>query len=161
MVTCKPTPHIFPFPIPYISPPPVLRKKEKKLHHPLMEEKQTPLSSSATDNEHHQQSQNRNCRQKLSRPYEPELALGGSTQISAAEEIARDRLKRQRVEMTSRVWIPDKWGQEKFMKDWTDCNAFDAALASNSKIMFARAALIEEGRRLRANSSDLRIQNRC
>ena len=74
------------------------------------------------------------------------------------EDIGRERLKRHRVEVAGRVWIPEIWGQEELLKDWIDCTAFDASLG-NSSIVSARAALIEEGRR--ANSSGLRIENRC
>ncbi|KAL0410108.1 UNVERIFIED_CONTAM: protein BIC1 [Sesamum latifolium] len=59
----------------------------------------------------------------------------------------RERLKRHRVEVAGRVWIPDMWGQEAFLKDWIDCGAFDASLV-NSSIMSARAALVEQGRTL-------------
>uniref|UniRef100_A0A5B6YNK6 Protein BIC1 n=1 Tax=Davidia involucrata TaxID=16924 RepID=A0A5B6YNK6_DAVIN len=77
---------------------------------------------------------------------------------SLVEDTGRERLKRHRVEVAGRVWIPDLWGQEELLKDWTDCTAFDASLV-NTSIMSARAALVQEGRR--ANSSGLRIVNRC
>ncbi|GFY97824.1 hypothetical protein Acr_12g0003650 [Actinidia rufa] len=57
----------------------------------------------------------------------------------------RERLKRHRIEMAGRVWVPDMWGQEGLLKDWIDCTAFDAALVRNN-IMSARAALVQEGR---------------
>ncbi|KAJ1381180.1 hypothetical protein SESBI_45395 [Sesbania bispinosa] len=75
-----------------------------------------------------------------------------------AEDNGRERLKRHRVEVAGRVWIPDIWGQEELLKDWIDCTAFDAPLVP-SKITMARAALVEEGRRV--NAADLRIENRC
>lgn len=74
------------------------------------------------------------------------------------EDSGRERLKRHRVEVAGRVWIPDIWGQEELLNDWIDCSAFDASLVPKG-IMSARAALVEEGRR--ANSSGLRIVNRC
>ncbi|KAG6693702.1 hypothetical protein I3843_09G013300 [Carya illinoinensis] len=74
------------------------------------------------------------------------------------EDSGRERLKRHRVEVAGRVWIPDIWGQEELLNDWVDCSAFDASLVPKG-IMSARAALVEEGRR--ANSSGLRIVNRC
>ncbi|XP_052175391.1 protein BIC1-like [Diospyros lotus] len=77
----------------------------------------------------------------------------------AAEENVRERLKRHRVEVAGRVWIPDMWGQEELLKDWIDCTAFDAPLV-NSNIMLARAALIKGGR-LRTSSSGIRIENSC
>ncbi|KAL6521110.1 hypothetical protein OROGR_017679 [Orobanche gracilis] len=72
----------------------------------------------------------------------------------------RERLKRQRVEMAGRVWIPDIWGQEDFLKDWIDCSAFEASLV-NSSIMSARDSLVEEGRRANAIAIRLRLQNGC
>ncbi|XVF55722.1 hypothetical protein PTKIN_Ptkin06aG0059700 [Pterospermum kingtungense] len=74
------------------------------------------------------------------------------------EDNGRERLKRHRIEVAGRVWIPEIWGQEELLKDWIDCSAFDAALVP-SAIMSARAALVEEGRR--ANSGGIRVENRC
>ncbi|KAJ8754717.1 hypothetical protein K2173_012106 [Erythroxylum novogranatense] len=73
-------------------------------------------------------------------------------------DCGRERLKRHRIEMAGRVWIPDIWGQEELLKDWIDCSAFDSSLVPGG-IMSARASLVEEGRR--ANSGALRIQYRC
>lgn len=70
----------------------------------------------------------------------------------------RERLKRHRVEVAGRVWIPDMWGQEDLLKDWIDCTAFDATLM-NSSIISARASLVEEGRR--PNSTTLGVENSC
>ncbi|XP_047333006.1 protein BIC1-like [Impatiens glandulifera] len=73
-----------------------------------------------------------------------------------------ERLKRHRMEVAGRVWIPETWGQEESLKDWIDCTTFDAALA-NSRIMSARAALINDAR-LRSSSNaavGLRITNTC
>nr|AFK44733.1 unknown [Lotus japonicus] len=75
-----------------------------------------------------------------------------------AEDSGREKLKRHRVEVAGRVWIPDMWGQEDLLKDWIDCSAFDAPLVP-SKITMAREALVGEGRR--ANAAGLRIENRC
>nr|XP_027070586.1 protein BIC1-like [Coffea arabica] len=80
------------------------------------------------------------------------------TTNEAEVSTGRERLKRHRIEVAGRVWIPDIWGQEELLKDWIDCSAFDASVM-NSSIMSARAALVEEGRR--ANSSRIRIENRC
>ncbi|XP_020208315.1 protein BIC1-like [Cajanus cajan] len=74
------------------------------------------------------------------------------------EDSGRERLKRHRIEVAGRVWIPEIWGQEELLKDWIDCSAFDAPLVPN-RIVMARAALVEEGRR--ATSGGLRIENRC
>ncbi|KAL3716074.1 hypothetical protein ACJRO7_007787 [Eucalyptus globulus] len=70
----------------------------------------------------------------------------------------RERLKRHRIEVAGRAWIPDIWGQEELLKDWVDCSAFEASFLP-AKIMSAKAALVEEGRR--ANSVGLRLENRC
>ncbi|KAI3788141.1 hypothetical protein L2E82_00829 [Cichorium intybus] len=70
------------------------------------------------------------------------------------EESGRERLKKHRVEMAGRVWIPDIWGHEDLLKDWIDCTVFDSSLGNNN-IMSARAALVQEGR------STLRIENQC
>ncbi|KAL1541382.1 Protein bic1 [Salvia divinorum] len=72
-----------------------------------------------------------------------------------AAESGRERLKRHRREVAGRVWIPDMWGQEDFLKDWIDSTVFDAAVRSGG-ITSARAALMDEGRRAAA-----RIQNSC
>ncbi|MCL7047911.1 hypothetical protein MKW94_030967 [Papaver nudicaule] len=74
--------------------------------------------------------------------------------LPAVEVISgRERLKRHRNEVAGRVWIPELWGQEKLLKEWTDCSAFDNTLFP-SGLMSARAALVREGRR--AN-----MENRC
>lgn len=74
------------------------------------------------------------------------------------EESGRGRLKRHRKEVAGRVWIPDIWGQEDFLKDWIDCSAFEANFVPRA-IMSARSALAKEGRS--PNASCLRIGNRC
>lgn len=81
-----------------------------------------------------------------------------SCEASMEEDNERERLKRHRIEVAGRVWIPDIWGQEDLLKDWIDCSAFDACLVPKG-IMSAREALVEEGRR--ATSGRLRIENRC
>lgn len=74
--------------------------------------------------------------------------------LPAVEVVSgRERLKRHRNEVAGRVWIPDLWGHEKLLKEWTDCSAFDSTLFPNG-LMSARAALVREGRR--AN-----MENRC
>ncbi|KAI3915802.1 hypothetical protein MKX01_013258 [Papaver californicum] len=70
------------------------------------------------------------------------------------EDSGREKLKRHRVEIAGRVWIPDSWGQEKLMKDWIDCSAFNASLVPVG-LLSARQALIEDRRR--ANSIGLRV----
>lgn len=68
----------------------------------------------------------------------------GTLTVEAEEESGREKLKRHRVEMAGRVWIPDIWGQEEFLKDWIDCTTFDPPLISSAKIVTARTALVQE-----------------
>ncbi|KAJ8899585.1 hypothetical protein K2173_018559 [Erythroxylum novogranatense] len=83
---------------------------------------------------------------------------GPEATILKEDVCGRERLKRHRIEVGGRVWIPEIWGQEELLKDFIDCSAFDSSLV-HSGIMSARAALVEEGRR--TNSRGLRIQYRC
>lgn len=78
--------------------------------------------------------------------------------LAVSEDSGREKLKKHRVEVAGRVWIPDIWGQEEFLKDWVDCTTFDDSLFPNG-ILSARSALVEEGRR--RTSRRLRVQNRC
>ncbi|CAK8571390.1 unnamed protein product [Lathyrus sativus] len=68
----------------------------------------------------------------------------GTLVVEEEEESGREKLKRHRVEMAGRVWIPDIWGQEEFLKDWIDCTTFDPPLISSAKIVTARTALVQE-----------------
>ncbi|KAI3732879.1 hypothetical protein L1987_64090 [Smallanthus sonchifolius] len=77
-----------------------------------------------------------------------------TTPPQAMEESGRERLKKHRVEMAGRVWIPDIWGQEDLLKEWKDCTVFDSSL-KNKSIMSARTALVQEAR------STVRIENKC
>ncbi|XP_050383141.1 protein BIC1 [Argentina anserina] len=87
-----------------------------------------------------------------------EASKGCDEVFAVAEDSGRERLKKHRLEVAGRVWIPDVWGQEEFLKDWVDCTAFDDSLFPNG-ILSARSALVEEGRR--GTSSRIRIENRC
>ncbi|XP_062006639.1 protein BIC1-like [Rosa rugosa] len=87
-----------------------------------------------------------------------EPSKGYDEVLAVAEDSGRERLRKHRVEMAGRVWIPDIWGQEEFLKDWVDCTVFDDSLFPNG-FMSARSALIEEGRR--GTSGRVRIENRC
>lgn len=71
---------------------------------------------------------------------------GTAAKSEAEEEGGRERLKRHRVEVAGRVWIPDMWGQEDLLKEWIDCAAFDASLVRSS-ILMARNSLAQQGRR--------------
>lgn len=70
----------------------------------------------------------------------------------------RERLKRHRVEVAGRVWIPDMWGQEGLLKEWADCTNFDASLVRSS-ILMARDSLANDGRRV--HSTELTLRNSC
>ncbi|WVZ06956.1 hypothetical protein V8G54_020302 [Vigna mungo] len=87
-----------------------------------------------------------------------EAAKESSITEGLEEDSGRERLKRHRVEVAGRVWIPDMWGQEDLLKDWIDCTAFDAPLLP-SKISTAREALVQDC--TRPNAAGLRIENRC
>lgn len=85
--------------------------------------------------------------QKGSKNSKSHEELGHKTHETVYEDNSsgRERLNRHRVEVAGRVWIPEMWGQEAFLKDWIDSSVFDATVAS-SGIMSARASLVEEGR---------------
>ncbi|MED6122285.1 hypothetical protein PIB30_038381 [Stylosanthes scabra] len=92
---------------------------------------------------------------------EEEIRVGAL--LEGEEDSGREKLKRHRIEVAGRVWIPEIWEQEELLKDWIDCTAFDAPLVP-SKITTARAALVEQDPRRTSNataSSGLSIENRC
>lgn len=62
----------------------------------------------------------------------------------------RERLQRHRSQVAGRVRIPDVWGKEQFLKEWTDCAALDRSLIPRG-LVSAKSALVEECRR--SNSS--------
>ncbi|CAI9105626.1 OLC1v1004595C1 [Oldenlandia corymbosa var. corymbosa] len=64
------------------------------------------------------------------------------------ESGGREKLFRHRNEVAGRVCIPEKWGQEKLLKDWMDCSIFDELLAPKEAAL-AREALIAERKRER------------
>lgn len=69
----------------------------------------------------------------------------------------RERLKKYREEMGGQIIIPDCWGQEDFLKDWSDCSSFGKSLPNVATIASARQALVVD----QANDShhqSLRIQ---
>lgn len=75
------------------------------------------------------------------------------------EETGPERLNRLRSEMAGKVWIPEIWGQEGLLKEWSDCSAFDRSMVPDG-LLSARRALMAEYRKT-ADSTDLRIENRC
>ncbi|XP_014512843.1 protein BIC1 [Vigna radiata var. radiata] len=125
-------------------------------HQPSKPKKPLPPDDRKMGQEHQEKSD------KTSKPHENkvETALDCVAEGKPVEGEAsgRERLKRHRVEVSGRVWIPEIWGQEDLLKDWIDCTAFDAPLVP-SRIVMARTALVEEGRR--ATSGVIRIENRC
>lgn len=89
---------------------------------------------------------------------QPEIPKDASSKGPPVEDCGREKLKKHRMEMAGRVWIPERWGQESFLKDWTDCAAFDRSLVPKG-LASAREALVDECRR--TNSGSLQIENRC
>lgn len=89
--------------------------------------------------------------------HQPENVPAGEQPSPSTEEMVkhdtvlevtgREKLKRHRIEMAGRVLIPETWNQEEFLKNWSDCSAFDASLV-HARILSARAALVEERRRV-------------
>lgn len=75
-------------------------------------------------------------------PTDMTTVVGGESVVTE-EESGRERLKKHRLEMGGRVWIPDTWGQEDLLKDWIDCTTFDSSLVNNT-IVSARAALMQQ-----------------
>ncbi|KAL8496366.1 hypothetical protein ACS0TY_020179 [Phlomoides rotata] len=48
--------------------------------------------------------------------------------------------------VSSRVVIPERWGQEGLLKDWIDGSTFDAMLAPPKEAALAREALVAQAR---------------
>jgi len=130
-----------------------------------------PVAAHATSSDHHaavaahrEEQAGRMSTSKAKR--EEEKLLAPADKEEEEGESARERLKRHRREMAGRVWVPEMWGQEKLLKDWMDCSAFDRPLVP-AGLLTARRALVAEScaRRPapapRASSSPLRVQNGC
>ncbi|XP_030506962.2 protein BIC1 [Cannabis sativa] len=126
------------------------RRQSPKTDNQNEEDAEKPLEVVSNSSSSSSSSSNNNSKEKKSlvRCEEREWSDNG-----------RERLKRHRIEMGGRVWIPDIWGQEDLLKDWIDCNAFDSCLGPNGLISAARASLVKQGRT--ATSQPLKIQNRC
>jgi hypothetical protein len=96
------------------------------------EEKPPAASDEAEDDEH-----------KL--PVGKEEAAGGHNKPPDEDdhqaESTRERLKRHRMDVAGRVWVPEKWGQETLLKDWVDCAVFDRPLVP-AGLLKARRALV-------------------
>lgn len=76
--------------------------------------------------------------------------------LTDTENCGSERLQRHRNQVAGSVWIPDVWGKEEFLKDWTDCVAFDRSLVP-SGLVSAKSALIDEYRRSAAGAEGVRI----
>ncbi|WOL02284.1 hypothetical protein Cni_G11003 [Canna indica] len=86
--------------------------------------------------------------------------VGQGEKVGVGQETERERLKRHRMEMAGRVWIPEIWGQEKLLKEWIDSSSvFERSLVPKG-LMSAREALVVECRR-RTNSPSPEIKNPC
>uniref|UniRef100_A0ACD5U9Y5 Uncharacterized protein n=1 Tax=Avena sativa TaxID=4498 RepID=A0ACD5U9Y5_AVESA len=129
-----------------------------------------PVAAETTSSDHHEaveaSEQAARMSTTTSKEREEEQKLLSPTAKEEEAETTRDRLKRHRREMAGRVWVPEMWGQEKLLKDWLDCSAFDRPLVP-AGLLTARRALVAEScaRRPapepRASSSPLRVQNGC
>lgn len=131
------------FPIQYI-----ISSSDYKMNNQLQDEpsdskKTSRWAADPTKSKRPLQSTNESCDHEVSiSSTSPKVAQLSSKAAVAVEDCGRKRLKEHRVEMAGRVWIPDIWGQEDFLKDWVDCNPFDASLVNNN-ILSARQALIQ------------------
>lgn len=130
-------------------------------------EESRPVAAETTSSDHHQAPEQGAARMSTTTPKErEEEKLLSPTAMEEEAESTRERLKRHRREMAGRVWVPEMWGQEKLLKDWLDCSAFDRPLVP-AGLLTARRALVAEScaRRPaptpRASSSPLRVQNGC
>lgn len=127
----------------------------------------TPEPGSKPSGETRKESPRKPDRTHQLAPDSPKDAKREAPQVSAcksskerAEECTRERLKKHRQEMAGRVWIPDMWGQECFLKDWKDCNVFDRSLVPKG-LLSAREALVEECRKTANSNRPLRIEKSC
>lgn len=77
-------------------------------------------------------------------PHKEKLVTDPS--IANAVDSGREKLKRHWNEVAGKMSIPERWGQEGFLKEWVDYSSFDALLAPNGAVS-AREALVAEARR--------------
>ncbi|GLT89984.1 hypothetical protein SLE2022_079390 [Rubroshorea leprosula] len=145
---------------------PVPKLENDTTHHPSDETQSSPSSSEAQQCDKNENDDGKGLLSSSGATSSLEGVSNSTAQLDVAKDIGaelgedngRERLKRHRVEVAGRVWIPEIWGQEEFLKDWADCSAFDASLVP-SGIKSARAALVREGRR--ASPGWFSIENRC
>ncbi|KAF3773123.1 hypothetical protein EJ110_NYTH56092 [Nymphaea thermarum] len=140
MVSALSSPPLSPLPPPPESPPPSAFPGEKRPNHEdrCEEEKTVKRTMSASE--------------EASSP-QPPLP---PQKLTDSGNCGRERLQRHRNQVAGSVWIPDVWGKEEFLKDWTDCVAFDRSLVP-SGLVSAKSALIEECRRSAAGAKGVRI----
>ena len=131
--------------------------------------KRRPVAAETTSSDHHQAAVDASAQAEGMSTSKERMEEEKLLQPAAKEEegeSTRDRLKRHRREMAGRVWVPEMWGQEKLLKDWMDCSAFDRPLVP-AGLLTARRALVAESCARRpaptppASSSPLRVQNGC
>lgn len=72
----------------------------------------------------------------------------------------REKLKRHRVEVAGKVWIPEAWGQEELLEEWVDSSSFDLSLVPLG-VVSARKALVQDQCRRSRSIATLQIDNRC
>ncbi|KAM3367320.1 hypothetical protein ACQJBY_016121 [Aegilops geniculata] len=131
-------------------------------------EESRPVAADATSSDHHAAvaAQDQAGRMSTSKEKREAGKLLQPADKEEEGETARERLKRHRREMAGRVWVPEMWGQEKLLKDWMDCSAFDRPLVP-AGLLTARRALVAESCARRpapappASSSPLRVQDGC
>ncbi|KAK2655294.1 hypothetical protein Ddye_008346 [Dipteronia dyeriana] len=130
-------------------------------HPPDDDQEQKNPSSKPHQHQHQQHCNNDNDKTQSSCSDHHEQVVEDAAE-GLEEDNGRERLKRHRIQVAGRVWIPDIWGQEDMLKDWIDCSAFDASLVTTN-IMSARAALAQNGSTplTPPTSAVLTIQNSC
>ncbi|CAJ2632361.1 unnamed protein product [Trifolium pratense] len=134
-----------------------------KDHVNFEKEQENPFSLNTQKSQNHDEDDEDKDKDKDATTQNPSLLCNKekiddeAKELTSVEEVSeRERLKRHRVEVAGRVWIPEIWGQEDLLKNWIDCTAFDAPLVP-SKITMARAALVQEG--TKTNATPLSIDN--
>lgn len=82
----------------------------------------------------------------------PSMENGVDDQAKPESVLGAERMKKHWKEVSVRgVVIPETWGKEDFLKDWTQSTIFDALIA-RKRVDAARQALIAEKQKTRAAS---------
>lgn len=124
------------------------------------QESQKPESPLLEDSQESEKSEDSADNEKAAEEEGSALTPPRKNNVTGGEDgggSGRERLKRHRVEVAGRVWIPDMWGQEDLLKDWIDCTSFDASLA-RATILMARDSLAKDARSP-THSTQLRVQD--